>query len=111
MKHEARSETDSVPLAKEMVDTPGTGRKPSKRIVEFAIVAMVVDTDFETALGEPMPQFRRHAIRAFRDKVEGGAKTQSHFEFGKVFDAGQTFRRFHVMCEDEGEASLLRPTR
>jgi hypothetical protein len=110
MKHKTRAETDGIPLAEEMVYSPGARAKAGEGVVKLSIMAMIVHTDFKAPLGEPMPQVLGHGIRTFRYKVKGGAKTEGHFQFCQVLDASQTPPGLDIMAEDERETPMLWPT-
>ena len=94
-----------------MIDPPRLGGKASSRLIEFAVVVEIVNADLEASIEEPLAERRGHHVVAFRNEVEGGTETVSHFHFGQCAHLVHSDLALDVVGQDEGEAFAIRPSR
>ena len=69
-EHEARAETDGMPLTQIAVDAFRLATETFAGLVEMAVVGQVMHANLKSVLGEPFAQFQRGVVGSLWNKVE-----------------------------------------
>ncbi|SPE59343.1 hypothetical protein SBV1_3130016 [Verrucomicrobia bacterium] len=111
VQHEPGAEAGRSPILEVAVDAGGFFAEAVAALVELAVVAQVVDADFEAVARELGAQFRRNDVLAFRNEVEGGAEAEAFFQLHELAASGEAHGAFDVVRDDEREAFAAGPAR